>query len=144
MGSLFHLFQREPVSTPTDMELNHLLIAVPLPKKGVETRVSEGGIQLRRDIEPNNRILRWCINRFHFNKDLRLVLDTHGGGFWKLLDGHRNLGQISERMSNQFQMDPTECERAVILYTKMLMRRHFIVLRVATPRNSPEPEPSHA
>ena len=144
MVSYLKKCRRESASNQLDVKLNHLLVAVPLPRENIEVRAYEGELQLRREIEPNSKILSWCIDRFHFDKDLCLKLDRYGSSFWELMDGHRTLGQIGKRMSEQFEMEPKECEKAVILYTKMLMRRHFIDLWVPTPEYPSETEPSHA
>ena len=144
MVSFLKKCRRESASNQLDVKLKHLLVAVPLPREEIEVCTGKGELHLRREIEPKSKILSWCIDRFHFDKDVRLVLDPYGSGFWKLMDGQRNLEQIGKRMSEQFEMEPKECEKAVILYTKMLMRRHFIDLWVPTPEHPSETEPSHA
>jgi hypothetical protein len=119
----------------------YLLRAVPRPGPGVDARDCDGVIQLRREAPPRARLLRWVVRRLRLDTGVRLVLDACGSRFWILLDGKNDLRRISEHLASHFSLERRDCEHAVLLYTKMLMRRHYLELMLPVP--PPETEPAH-
>ena len=63
-----------------------------------------------------------------------MALDQRGTWFWKQIDGRRSLLTLAGRMAREFDLSPEESRAAVVVFTKMLMLRHLIVLRTDSPR----------
>ena len=60
----------------------------------------------------------------------RTLLDEHGGFFWRQIDGVRTLGQIADAVRKQMNRPEMETRAAVISFTKDLMKRNLLSLKV--------------
>jgi hypothetical protein len=112
----------EPIPNP--------LTAVPIPMDGVEARRDTGSlVQLNRRVQPARGISGW-VSRVLGARRVRVNLDEQGSFFWERIDGQRNLAQIASELQQRFGTDPAAARQATVMFTRMLMLRHIIQLRV--------------
>ncbi len=74
--------------------------------------------------------MRFLDDKFGYRRNVRLNLDEMGSFFWQQIDGERDLGSIGSKLRKQFRLNRKECELAIIGYTKSLMLRGLVQLRV--------------
>jgi hypothetical protein len=68
-----------------------------------------------------------------------VVLDREGTRFYDLVDGAGTLRAIAGALAVPLGRGVSESEQAVILFTRDLMRRGFLDLKVALPQPSIQP-----
>jgi hypothetical protein len=111
------------------------LAAVPVLVDGVEARRdTESLVQLNRRVPPATGAFGW-LARVMGTRRVRINLDERGSFFWDRIDGKRNLMQIAAELQERFGTDVAAARHATVTFTRMLMLRHIIQLRVE--RNSP-------
>ena len=111
--------------------LDNALLAVPETEPATETKPDETGlIHLRRRVPAPKWFPSWLPGG-HW---ARVALDQRGTWFWKQIDGRRSLLTLAGHMAREFNLSPEESRAAVVVFTKMLMLRHLIVLRTDSPR----------
>ena len=115
-------------------EAHHLFDAVPEIAEGVLAEEdSRECLQLKLDLPSPAGVPGVLARALHFRSSVRVNLDERGTLFWQLIDGRRALGDIEEIVRERWQMDEKESRRATVLFTKMLMARRLLNLRVARP-----------
>jgi hypothetical protein len=115
--------------------LDSALLAVPETEPSTETMPDKTGlIHLRRRVPPPKWFPSWLPGGYW----ARVDLDQRGSWFWKQIDGRRNLLTVAGHMAREFDLSLEESRAAVVVFTKMLMLRHLIVLRTDS---LPKPAP---
>jgi hypothetical protein len=120
------------------------LAARPVVPPTVEMRRDrEGRVHLRRPVSLGPGWLGRMLMRWGLVPARRTLLDERGSGFWELIDGERTLREIATLLRDTLHLDSAAAEEAVVLFTKMLMRRGLIALDVR-PRAARPTTPDHA
>jgi len=105
--------------------------AVPVVADGVEAREdAQGRVQLRRVAPAKPGLASFVSRRLKLERRIRVNLDDYGSLFWKQIDGRRTLRGIEVLIREQTEQEQTESEKATIVFTRMLMLRHLIYLKV--------------
>lgn len=105
--------------------------AIPIIPEDVETREdAQGLVQVRKTVAQKTGLAAFLSRKLGLQRRGRIVLDAHGTLFWKQIDGQRRLRDIERFLRQQTPQDPVESKKSVLLFTKMLMLRHLIQLRV--------------
>lgn len=143
----------KPTGPPPGMTWRDPFAAVPLVAPGVSVRAGEGadsdGLVLRRQLDlPTSRRGR-LLCRLGLQRSAHLKLDRPGTFFWRQIDGVRDLAAIAAAVGRECRLSDAEARRATLLFTKNLMLRSFIQIRVASPPEtvgaaSPGPAPGGA
>ena len=136
--------KRAPVPTGGTTYRNPL-DAVPLVAPGVSIRAGDGpdsdGLILRRLLDTaatrRGRLLGWL----HMQRSAHVKLDRPGSFFWRQIDGQRDLAHIARALAQEFKMADDDARRATVTFTRDLMLRHFIMIRIEAPPASPAPRP---
>ena len=61
---------------------------------------------------------------------MRVVLDERGAFFWGRIDGQRSLTVILGELQARFGLDPAVARWCIIEFTKQLMRRNLVELKI--------------
>ena len=109
---------------------NDPFAARPVHAPFVEAEEKNGQIQLRQAPPPQRGARAFLARHFSMFPFRLVCLDEHGTFYWKQIDGERTLGQIEQKLRSHYQMEPAQSRDAVILFTKMLMRRSLIALKL--------------
>ena len=115
---------------------NHPLDAIPVRLPDTESRTdSQGQLHLRRPIAVRGPLDAWFRWILRLDTHVHLQLDKNGAAFWALVDGRANLTKIATRLAESLQIEISAAQDSVVLFTKMLMTRHFLALQLpnATP-----------
>lgn len=105
--------------------------AVPSITLGIEVKLdSRSMLQLRHKIKPSSQLMQFLADKLGFRRSVRVNLDERGTFFWQQIDGIRDLRSIAKNIETRFNIDREECDSAVIGYTKSLMLRGLVQLRV--------------
>lgn len=108
------------------------LAVVPIVPDNVEQRRDERGLlHLRLHVQLagfRRRLARWL----GYDYSRRFELDEAGTAFYQLVDGRRSLREIIAALAERggCGADRRSLERAAVLYTKTLMTRSMLVLKV--------------
>jgi hypothetical protein len=109
------------------------LDAVPVIADGIETKTDNLGLlQLRRARPIRKGMIGALVRRYNLRRATRVDLDDRGTMFWILIDGKRTLGEIARTMTMKCAAGEGEMNKAVMIYTKALMLRGCVGLKVAT------------
>lgn len=114
----------------------HPLDAIPVRLPDTESRTdSHGQLHLRRPIAVRGPLDAWFRRILRLDSHVHLQLDSNGAAFWALVDGRANLAKIATRLAESLQLEISAAQDSVVLFTKMLMTRHFLALQIpnATP-----------
>jgi hypothetical protein len=139
---------RQPAGGPATMPVPQArdpLSAIPLRPAKVELRRDPAGsIHLRVCLQVDGwraRLGRWL--RYDFSRTV--ALDAAGTRFFDLVDGERTLRSIAAALAAPLNRSVPESEQAVILYTRDLMRRGFLDLKLmrSQPSTPPTIQSSH-
>lgn len=134
-----HWRQRQAEKAGANGEAWDPFAAVPLVANGVEVQEDlRGLLQIRKVAAPKPGVASFLARRVGLRRQLRVNLDAYGTLFWRQIDGRRCLRDIEARVREQTRQDAAESKKATILFTKMLMVRHLIYLRIPG-RNDNEP-----
>lgn len=113
--------------------MNNPLAAIPLIPDTVAARADDQArLQLCRAVPYKPTLGGRLAARLRLDRAVRLDLDDRGSRFWRLIDGQRTLDDIANELCAHRADQLPEMRRAVLLYTKELMTRRFICLRVPT------------
>ena len=105
--------------------------AVPVRNELAEyRRDSQSCYQIRMRVPAGPGLRGRLADRFGLHKDIRVDLDAHGSFFWSQVDGRQDLRTIEEKLREQFSLAPEKSGEATLLFTKTLMLRHLIQLKV--------------
>jgi hypothetical protein len=119
---------------------NNPFSACPVAAPFVQIEETEGKVQLRQTPPPKPGLRAFFARRFSMFPFRLVCLDERGTFYWKQIDGQRTLGEIEQRLRNHYRMEPAQSRDAVILFTKMLMRRSLIALKLPQPSQPADPE----
>jgi hypothetical protein len=95
-------------------------------------RDSAGCLHLRRE-EPVGRWLARVARWLHYDLSRTLALDEHGTRFYDAIDGQASLRDIAGTLVATSGRPQAEVEQGVVLFTRTLMTRHLLELRVPRP-----------
>jgi len=91
---------------------------------------TQGRLQLKHSPPPGRGLRGFLARQFSLFSVKRIFLDERGSFFWNLIDGHRTLAEIERSLARQYDLEAQQSRDAVILFTKMLMRRGLIGLKL--------------
>ncbi len=134
---MFHRRQKksppEAIADPTALPARHPLDAVPLPAAGVTVdEPAPGAFILWRAIGlPAHGVFGRIGRRLGWQRVIRVEMDATGREYWRLVDGERSLAAIAELMQSRFGWSVEQSRRAVATFTRDLMLRGLIRLRLA-------------
>jgi hypothetical protein len=116
-------------------DLQPALAAIPEAAPGIETHLDAAEtLQVRRAVVPKWRVTQ-ALNRWFRHTDyVQVRLDAQGTFFWHQIDGLRSLEDIACNLAVSLGMAKSDSREAVLVFTKMLMIRQLIRLRVAVPK----------
>jgi hypothetical protein len=104
--------------------------AVPMKPENIEMKKdSAGRLHLRLPLELKGlkkRIAGW----FGYDYSRKVSLDEYGTLYYSLVDGARSLEAIVEQMTPALKKSRKEVEEMVVIFTKQLMTRNLILLKV--------------
>ena len=125
-------FLRRPSPPAGKAHRGDPLAAVPRVAPEVEVRVADDGTyHVRKAVpSPGNGGFLEKLTR-SWKRESYVNLDKNGTDFWKKIDGETTLGAIADTLSSEWDLDRTQCRRAVIQFTRSLMTRNLIVLEVS-------------
>ncbi len=110
------------------------LKAVPRVAVGVQAQRDDGGnLHIRKEYPQTGSLSGWMGNLLRLRKERFVNLDEKGAAFWNLIDGNRDLKSIAKVLASEWDLDETECRCAVVVYTRDLMVRNLIELKVKQP-----------
>ena len=104
-----------------------------VPVKNQQAKHREDGdacYQIRMRLEPKPGLGGRLSTRLGLHRDVRVDLDQHGSYFWSQIDGTQDLRSIEGKIREKFSLAPEESEKATIMFTKMLMLRQLIQLKI--------------
>jgi hypothetical protein len=109
--------------------MNDPFAAIPHIAPHVRARTGVDGLVQIKRTPPAGRGLRGFLARYlGFHLTTRIDLDERGSFFWSRIDGVRDLRAIEGELRACYNLGDQESKDAVILFTKMLMRRGLILL----------------
>lgn len=107
------------------------LAAVPETAPGAEALADENGtLHVRKPIVPRSQFFVFLNRVFKKTDYIKIHLDQYGTRYWELIDGHRNLRSIARKLASHFALEVKEGEASAVVFTKMLMNRQLIRLRI--------------
>ncbi len=112
--------------------------ACPVVVPHVEAEERNGRVQIRQELPPSKGVRAFLARRFAMFPFRLVCLDEQGSFYWNQIDGRRTLGEIEQDLRAHFHLEPRQSRDAVVLFTKMLMRRGLVALRLKTPAQSTE------
>ena len=119
-----------PVPTPTAMRPADPLAAIPMKPANVELREDSQGclhLRLTPTLGPVQRkVARWL----GYDYTRKLTLDEDGTFYYRLVDGHHTLAAIVDELTRKLGQDRRDITTMVVTFTKMLMTRNMIVLKI--------------
>lgn len=123
--------KRERLKTnPRGTRIRDPLAVIPLTPENVEwKRDSQGLIQLRRRVRLSGfrkRLAGWL--GYEYTK--LIELDKLGSLFYEQVDGQRSLREITAALRPPSGGSQRELEEQVVLFTRMLMLKNMLILKV--------------
>jgi hypothetical protein len=109
---------------------NDPFLAVPLKPENIEMKKDSAGrlhLRLRLELKGlKKRIASWM----GYDYSRKVSLDEYGTLYYSLVDGVRSLEAIVEQMTPALKKSRKEVEEKVVIFTKQLMTRNMILLKV--------------
>jgi hypothetical protein len=109
------------------------LAAIPLRPANVELRHDSHGclhLRLTPPLKPFQRkVARWL----NYDYTHKLALDETGTLYYQMVDGQTTLAQIVDELTKRLQKDRRDVVQMVVLFTKMLMTRNMLALKIPAP-----------
>ena len=122
--------RRKPARDPFEV--------VPMVAEGVRTEVGKDGVTVLVSMTPVPMRYGRLLGRFLGRERIaRVILDENGTFFWRQIDGIRTLSQIANAVRKQMNRPEMEARAAVISFTKDLMKRNLLSLKVPLPPIKP-------
>jgi hypothetical protein len=90
----------------------------------------QGRLQLKHSPPPGHGVRGFFARYFRLFRGRRIFLDERGSFFWNLIDGRHTLAEIERELARHYDLETQQSRDAVILFTKMLMRRGLIGLKL--------------
>ncbi len=124
----------QPSASPPPLPARDPLAAVPLVAPGVQAKADASGlVQVRLELPARSRLEQFLGRTLGFRRPAYLNLDQLGSAYWRLVDGQRDLRAIAARLTREHQVPADRAREAVAFFTRDLMLRHVICLRIAPP-----------
>ncbi|MBI2437632.1 MAG: PqqD family protein [Lentisphaerae bacterium] len=121
-------------ANPRSTYIRDPLAVIPLTPENVEQkRSSAGTIHLRARV-PLKGLRKRVADWLGYEYTKTVALDELGSAFYEQVDGQRSLREIAEAMLKASGRGPRELEEHIVLFTRLLMARNMLVLKV-TPAN---------
>ncbi|MBC2602536.1 PqqD family protein [Puniceicoccus vermicola] len=128
--------QKKKQIPPAPEDRAHPLEAVPIRHESVEERISStGDLHLHAVVPPTTFVERAMAKVTKTGKSIQVALDERGAFFWRQIDGRNDLFAIRRALRNKYNLSASDSEDATVRFTKMLMRRNLIQLKVHPKRN---------
>ena len=106
------------------------LAAIPLQPANVELRADRTGrlhLRLTPKLGPwQRRVAAWL----RYDYTCKLELDETGTQYYRLVDGTHTLAAIIDALAAQLGQDRRDVTPMVVTFTKLLMTRNLIVLKI--------------
>ena len=119
---------------------NDPFAARPVYAPFIEVEEKNGQVRLRQAPPPKPGLRAFLSRRFAMFPFRLVCLDERGTFYWKQIDGRRTLAEIEYRLRREYRMEPASSRDAVIIFTKMLMRRSLIALKLPHQQGSVDAE----
>ena len=106
------------------------LAAVPRVPPGVTATPSADGLLVVRNVAfrgGSGRVVKWLGGK----PSVRVVLDERGAFFWGRIDGQHSLAVIRGELQTRFGLEDATARWCTIEFTKQLMRRNLLELKIA-------------
>ncbi len=115
---------------PKQVYLQDPLSAIPMLPANVEKKKDDRGlVQLRIEI-PLKKWQKKIVDFLRYDYSKVIALDEMGSAFYDRVDGHASLRQIAQEMATLFNANIAEMEKAVMNFTKSLMERSALILKI--------------
>lgn len=113
------------------------LEAVPRPAPRVKA-VSRGEdvLELQRRLPSATRWGAKIAKALHMQRFQRVKLDPLGSYYWKQIDGDTSLHDIAFALQRHTLQSLEECRSAVLVFTRDLMTRHMLQLKIDDPEQT--------
>ena len=130
---LFFKDKKRPAHSKNSSVVADSLELIPKIADGVEVLSdAQGLLQLRKPLNRKGAIVKAVASLFKFVTFQRLDLDAVGSFYWQQINDSRTLGTIGKAMAKQFNFEHKQCTDAVVLFTKKLLVRKYIILRLSS------------
>ncbi len=115
---------------PRGARIRDPLAVIPLPPQNLE-RIRDGrGLLCLRLAAPLTGLRKLAADWLGYRFEKRVELDELGSSFYEQVDGRRTLREIAAELARQKDRGRQELERAVVLFTRTLMAKNLILLKV--------------
>jgi hypothetical protein len=106
------------------------LEVIPLVPDNVEKKNDENGtLQIRIKV-PLKSWQKKIVDFLKYDYSKVVALDKMGSAFYERVDGTRSLRQIAKELAALFNTSLAEMEKSVTNFTKILMERSMLVLKL--------------
>lgn len=106
--------------------------AVPLIAPGVEAcRDRRKFVHVQKKLMQKKGFLGVLAQRLGLDRTTKASLDEKGSYFWQQIDGEKDLMRIERKFSRHFETNRKESRQAIVQFTKTLMERGLIILKVS-------------
>lgn len=119
-----------PTPVPTTGRNSDPLAAIPLKPTNVELREDSQGCLHLRLTPPLGPVQRKVAGWLGYDYTRKLTLDEHGTFYYRLVDGQHSLAAIVDELARKLGQDRRDVATMVVTFTKMLMTRNMVVLKI--------------
>ena len=124
-------WQKKPAPAPEVRLKNDPLAAIPLKPANVELREDPDGCLHLRLTPPLTPLQLKVAGWLRYDYTRKLTLDEHGTLYYRLVDGQHSLSAIVDELARKIGKDRRDVATMVVTFTKMLMTRNMVALKVA-------------
>ena len=118
-------------NTQTPPSSRDPLAAVPVATDGISvSETGQGRVLLSWQAPARTTLGRWFARRCGWARVARIELDERGSAFWRAIDGRRSLHEIDAGLHYTPPLDQDARSALLIEFTKALMLRGVICLRL--------------
>ncbi len=121
---------KKQIINPRKIYVQDPLDVIPVVPLNVETKKNENGLLHLRAHIPLKKWQKKIADFLRYDYTKVLQLDEMGTAFYERVDGIRSIRQIAREMALIFKADVSSMEDAAIKFTKMLMERSMLVLKL--------------
>ena len=130
---LFFKEKKKPVHSKGSSVVADSLELIPKIADGVEALSDDQGLlQLRKPLNRKGALVKAVASLFRFVTFSRLDLDVVGSFYWRQINDSKTLATIEKAMAKEFRFEHKQCTEAVVLFTKKLLVRKYITLRLSS------------
>ena len=119
-----------PTPVPTAGRNPDPLAAIPLKPTNVELREDSQGCFHLRLTPTLGPVQRKVAGWLGYDYTRKLTLDEHGTFYYRLVDGQHSLAAIVDELARKLGQDRRDVATMVVTFTKMLMTRNMVVLKI--------------